>query len=123
MMRLEVAISKIAPFLLAALLLLPFVIIFWRMARYRPPSESEVRAQLQKTLEEATKLAGWQPGDEVGQGAAFYTYHVTAVPWALSPDALKVFPMIDKIIKGEGTLQLSQRMQISKDGWSAVPGV
>jgi hypothetical protein len=31
--------------------------------------------------------------------------------------------MIDKIIKGEGNLQLSQRMQLSKEGWSAVPGV
>jgi hypothetical protein len=59
----------------------------------------------------------------VGQGTVFYTYHVTAVPWALTPDALQVFPMIDKIVKGAGTLQLSQRMLLGKEGWTAVPGV
>jgi hypothetical protein len=69
------------------------------------------------------KIVRWEPTDVVGQGMVFYTYHVTAVPWALSADALKVFPMIDKIVKGEGTLQLSQRMQLSKEGWTAVPGV
>ena len=68
------------------------------------------------------KIVRWEP-TELGQGTVFYTYHVTAVPWALSADALKVFPMIDKIIKGEGTLQLSQRMQLIKEGWIAVPGV
>lgn len=68
------------------------------------------------------KIVRWEPTD-VGQGTVFYTYRVTAVPWALSPDALKVFPMIDKIVKGEGTLQLSQRMQLGKEGWTPVPGV
>jgi hypothetical protein len=68
------------------------------------------------------KIVRWEPTD-VGQGTVFYTYHVTAVPWALSADALKAFPMIDKIVKGEGTLQLSQRMQLGKEGWTAVPGV
>jgi hypothetical protein len=68
------------------------------------------------------KIVRWEAAD-VGQGTVFYTYHVAAVPWALTPDALKVFPMIDKIVKGEGTLQLSQRMQLGKEGWTAVPGV
>ncbi len=68
------------------------------------------------------KVVRWEPAG-VGQGTVFYTYHVTAVPWVKSADALKVFPMIDKIIKGEGTLQLSQRMFLSKEGWIAVPGV
>jgi hypothetical protein len=39
----------------------------------------------------------------VRQGTLFYTYHVTVMPWALSADAQRVFPMIDRIIKGEGT--------------------
>jgi hypothetical protein len=68
------------------------------------------------------KIVRWEPAD-VGQGTVFYTYHVTAVPWVKSADALKVFPMIDKIIKGEGTLQLSQRMRLGREGWTAVPGV
>jgi len=68
------------------------------------------------------KIVRWEPTD-VGLGTVFYTYHVTAVPWALSADALEVFPMIDKIVKGQGTLQLSQRMQLGKEGWTPVPGV
>ena len=68
------------------------------------------------------KVVRWEPA-EVGHGTVFYTYHVTAVPWMKSADAQKVFPMIDKIIKGEGTMQLSQRMVLSKEGWTAVPGV
>jgi hypothetical protein len=68
------------------------------------------------------KIVRWEPTD-MGQLTVFYTYHVTAVPWVLSADALAVFPMIAKIVKGEGTLQLSQRMQFGKEGWTAVPGV
>jgi hypothetical protein len=68
------------------------------------------------------KIVRWEPTN-AGQGTVFYTYHVTAVPWVLSADAQKAFPMIDKIVKGEGTLQLSQRMQLGKEGWTAVPGV
>jgi hypothetical protein len=71
------------------------------------------------------KIVRWDESQsaEVRGGTLFYTYHVTAVPWALTADAQKVFPMVDRIIKGEGTLQLAQRMQLGKEGWIAIPGV
>jgi cytochrome c peroxidase len=59
----------------------------------------------------------------VHQGTIFYTYHVTAMPWALSADAQKVFPMVARIIKGEGILQLEQRMQLGTDGWVVLNGL
>jgi hypothetical protein len=59
----------------------------------------------------------------VRQGTIFYTYHVTAMPWALSADAQRVFPMVARIIKGEGTLQLEQRMQLGTDGWVVLNGL
>jgi hypothetical protein len=34
-------------------------------------------------------------------------------------DAQKVFPMVDKVIKGEGTLELAQRLQLSNGVWIA----
>jgi hypothetical protein len=71
------------------------------------------------------KIVRWDESQaaDVRGGTLFYTYRVTAAPWVLTPDAQKVFPMVDRIIKGEGTLQLAQRMQLSKEGWIAVPGV
>ena len=57
------------------------------------------------------------------QGTIYYTYHVTAMPWALSADAQSVFPLVAWIIKGEGTLQLEQRLQLGTDGWAALNGL
>lgn len=57
------------------------------------------------------------------QGILYYTYRVAAADWARSPEALHVFPMIDKIIRGEGKLELEQRMKLGKDGWTAVIGL
>ena len=75
------------------------------------------------TLDKIVRWDESQSTADVRAGTLFYTYHVTAVPWALNADAQKVFPMVDRVIKGEGTLQLAQRMQLGKDGWIAIPGV
>ena len=69
------------------------------------------------------KLVRWEESDSSTtsrQGTLYYTYHVMAVPWALTPEAQRVFPTIGRVINGEGTLQLQQRMQLRKDGWSAL---
>ena len=68
-------------------------------------------------FEESLSTAG------VRQGTIFYTYHVTATGWALSADAQKVFPLVARIIKGDRTLQLEQRMQLGPDGWTALNGL
>ena len=72
------------------------------------------------------KVVRWDESpavDGVRQGTILYTYHVTVADWARSPSALRVFPMVDRLIKGEGTLQLEQRMRLDRGGWSAVIGL
>jgi hypothetical protein len=69
------------------------------------------------------KVVGWsKPTDSPGsrQVTLTYTYHVSAAEWTADPDAQRVFPMLDRIIKGEGTMQLEQRMLLARDGWVAV---
>jgi len=74
------AISKIAPLLLAALLLLPFIIIFWRMTRYQPQTEEEIRARLQKVLDGTPELKGWQPSEPgSGEGLVMQGVAVSSV--------------------------------------------
>jgi len=51
-----------------------------------------------------------------------YTYKFSPAPWARRPEALKVFPMVNQIIKGEGTLNLKQRMRWSDSHWIEVSG-
>jgi hypothetical protein len=76
------------------------------------------------------KMVRWEEADSntsvrdgIREGTIAYTYHVTAVPWALSPEAQKVFPMVGRIIRGDGKLELEQRMQFGKEGWTARVGL
>jgi hypothetical protein len=69
------------------------------------------------------KVIRWDPPTAVGQVQETnltYTYKVTAADWARDPGVQKVFPVLDRLIKGAGTLQLQQRMQLTKEGWVAL---
>jgi len=54
------------------------------------------------------------------QTTVTYTYRFSPAPWAVDPAARKVFPMVDRIIKGQGTLQLQQRFRISGAGLTPI---
>ena len=72
------------------------------------------------------QVVAWQKdGDapDAGQVTLTYTFHVVPADWARDPEALLVFPMLDRVIKGDGTLHLEQRMSLSKAGWVAVAPV
>lgn len=56
----------------------------------------------------------------VKQATVAYTYRVAAADWARKPEAQKVFPMVERIVKGEGRLQLDQLFQLTEAGWVAV---
>jgi hypothetical protein len=71
------------------------------------------------TLDRVIRFQEMPPNSGVRQGIIFYTYHVTTLPWASSPEARKVFPMVDRVIQGEGRLQLEQRLELAKEGWTA----
>lgn len=49
-----------------------------------------------------------------------YTYKFAAAEWAHDPEAQKVFPMVERILKGEGSLQLQQHLRLSGKSWVAV---
>lgn len=69
------------------------------------------------------RIVGWDPPRTVGddrQTTVTYTYKIAAADWARKPEIQKVFPMVGRIIKGEGTLQLEQLFRLTKDGWVAV---
>lgn len=72
------------------------------------------------------KVIRWSNPDfseKTPQTTAFFTYKVTAVKWAQDPAIQQVFPMIARIVKGEGSMQLQQRFQLSAGSWIPVKPV
>ncbi|SHN42962.1 Cytochrome c peroxidase [Duganella sacchari] len=62
------------------------------------------------------KLTSW---DEAS-GTASYTYKFAAAPWMKEASAQQVFPMIAYIMKGEGQLQMKQRLRLDNGRWVGV---
>jgi hypothetical protein len=68
------------------------------------------------------QVAGWEISDRGGgqRGAiVHYTYHVDAAPWTRDPDARRVFPMVDRVVRGAGSAQLAEGFTLTADGWVA----
>jgi hypothetical protein len=71
-------------------------------------------------------IVRWEtPIDSAGetQTTVTYTYKFKPAPWALDPAARKVFPMVDRIIKGQGTLRLEQRFRVSGSTLTPIDSV
>jgi len=52
-----------------------------------------------------------------------YTYKIVPAHWTADPEVRKVFPRVDMVIRGEGTLQLKETFQLEKGNWIPVlPG-
>ncbi|MGZ3238639.1 MAG: hypothetical protein ACXU8A_14840 [Burkholderiaceae bacterium] len=69
------------------------------------------------------KLVRWDAPQLIGdikETTATYTYKVSAADWTKDPEMQKVFPMIDRIIKGQGSMELKQRLRLTKKSWVAV---
>lgn len=68
------------------------------------------------------KVVGWEKpvqrnGDTMT--SVIYTYKISPAPWAKNPVFLRVFPMVQRVIEGEGTLQLREGMHLTSKGWVA----
>ena len=68
------------------------------------------------------KLVGWEKpvvrnGDTMT--SVVYTYKIDPAPWTKDPDFLRVFPMVQRVIEGQGTLQLREGMHLTSKGWVA----
>ncbi|HEY4370155.1 MAG TPA: hypothetical protein VGN07_23185 [Steroidobacteraceae bacterium] len=69
------------------------------------------------------KVVRWDEPTAVGatpETTLTYTYKATSADWVKDPGVQKVFPVLDRLIKGAGTLQLQQRMRLTKEGWVAL---
>jgi hypothetical protein len=68
-------------------------------------------------------IVGWDTPGNVGgrlETTVTYTYKIAAADWARNPEIQKVFPMVDRIVKGAGTMRLKQLFRSTQDGWTAV---
>jgi hypothetical protein len=68
------------------------------------------------------KVVSWEAVERGGgrRGAVVrYTYRVEAAPWTGEPDARRVFPMVDRVVRGAGRAQLAEGFTLTPDGWVA----
>lgn len=72
------------------------------------------------------KVVKWsQPQQVHGQleTMVLYTYHIKSADWMADPQARKVFPVVDRIIRGQGNMLMSVTVQDRDGDWVPVlPG-
>jgi len=69
------------------------------------------------------RVVQWTPPSLVGdhyETTARYTYAIDAAPWTATARLQQVFPMIARVIKGQHSAQLAQRLQFVDGRWDAV---
>ena len=68
-------------------------------------------------------LVRWDQPVPAGEGretTASYTYKFKAAHWTRDPEMRRVFPMVQRIIDGAGTMELKQRLRWTKNTWVGV---
>jgi hypothetical protein len=68
------------------------------------------------------KVVGWEASAKPGatnQAVVTYTYKVQPAPWTADAALRAVFPMVDAVIRGAGTLQLKEPVVLGAAGWEA----
>lgn len=69
------------------------------------------------------KLVRWDKPEMQGgntETTVNYTYKISAAKWTHDPEIQQVFPMLARILQGEGSMQLQQRFRLSGKSWVAV---
>ncbi|HEX8786690.1 MAG TPA: hypothetical protein VF793_10940 [Telluria sp.] len=68
------------------------------------------------------QVVGWEPSRTPGaqnEAVVTYTYKVKPAPWTGDRALRAVFPMVDTVLRGAGTLQLKEVMVLGAGGWEA----
>jgi DNA-binding PadR family transcriptional regulator len=72
------------------------------------------------------KVVKWSPPEPVHghlETLVHYTYHIKSADWMADEDARKVFPVVDRIIRGQGYLLMTVNVQLKDGKWAPVlPG-
>jgi hypothetical protein len=66
------------------------------------------------------KIVGWEARKDAKDPAEVvvtYTYRIDAAPWTGNADVQKAFPMVDRVVRGAGTMQLKQNFKRTGNGW------
>jgi hypothetical protein len=48
-----------------------------------------------------------------------YTYNIAPAAWTSDPEARRVFPMVERMVRGEGVVRLKEGMVLTPHGWEA----
>lgn len=68
-------------------------------------------------------MVKWSPREEAHghlKTVVGYTYHVKPVDWTSDPHARQVFPVVDRIIRNEGSLLRTVNVQLHDGQWQPV---
>lgn len=68
------------------------------------------------------KVVRWDPpkaGHDGKETVVSYTYDIAPAPWTADPEARRVFPVIDRMVRGAGVLELKEAMVLTPRGWEA----
>ncbi len=68
------------------------------------------------------RVVRWEPPSSAAVGAhtvVSYTYDVSPAPWTADAEARRAFPMVDRVLRGAGVVQLQEPMVLTPRGWEA----
>jgi hypothetical protein len=72
------------------------------------------------------KVIKWSPPEPVRghvETVVSYTYKIKPADWMADPEARRIFPVVDRIIQGEGTVLMTATLQARNGKWVPVlPG-
>ncbi|WP_295977244.1 hypothetical protein [uncultured Variovorax sp.] len=66
------------------------------------------------------KVVGWEAPKDAkapSEVVVTYTYRIDAAPWTGDAEVQRVFPMVDRVVRGAGTMQLKQGFKRTDTGW------
>lgn len=66
------------------------------------------------------KVVGWEARKDDKDTSAVvvtYTYRIDPAPWTGNADVQKAFPMVERMVRGAGTMQLKQNFRRTETGW------
>ncbi len=68
------------------------------------------------------RVVRWDPPSAQTPGAetvVTYTYDIAPAPWTSDAEARRVFPMVDRVLRGAGSMELKETMVLTAGGWEA----
>lgn len=65
------------------------------------------------------QVVGWETPGGPSEAVVTYTYKIAPAPWTSDAGVRQVFPMVDRIIRGAGVLELKEVLVRTDSGWEA----